>query len=967
MKRKILATIITTVLMLNTISIITGSTTYAGEEKKNPNSYWSTKNAPIIYGATKITIKKGMIEKFDVKDARFRVYAKDFEDGDITDKINYTGTVDPSQVGEYKITYKVQDSHNNTTTLEVPVIITDEENAKINVERTIYTIPSVWNLDMIGVRRCNYGDRQNLGIYLPEGTSVKARTIQADNDINVQFITNDANKEISQTITKNGEWVTLQNTRDGVNYSSVPLITSTVLSKEKTDLTKTFKIELEYDENVKELNYYHYKDDENKFMEKWEQEKNEYGLVENEVIQVVVPFADKNKMTNYFKNGFSTLDKYFEYYQKVVDRMDELIGVSLNPEKLIDQNVRTKYLIRANAHGAGAAYYNGNHVGANSTSVAAFFEMNWGGLHEIAHGYQGSLGKGEMQLGEVANNILGHYIQIDKNIYTYNGDWLGTLSKIEESKNKPRLEGKTYSEQEVSTKLYMIVNLFDHFEGGETYAKMFKWYREQVNNGRNLTNQDAYVEAIADIYNVNIIPYMEKWKINISEETKSKVLEKNLPMVNILKDITDESTLNKIISGENISEKYGLVSNEILQKYNAKGNLKLTIKIDNIDKIKGEKIKIIDGKNVIKTVEIDKTIVDIKDLPAGTYKLQMPVKYSYEQDYAYVEIKANQDNSYEYEYKNRTPKDYNNYLTFKLQGIYNTFGYELTFSENYKKGTITLNGANMGNNTNSYVKIIDKNGNIISEEKTNGIYFDYNKQAYTVVLKPGYTIEIYHPNYANKVKVFSTLSGKEVTQYVPTTATTVYEIIENGIIKKDSMTEEECRKIAYDSLREKLIQIIEDYKKIATEEEIKDMSINFKKKAEVIEAYENLNETDKKQYKEFIESLTKDIDTKPEEKPEEKPDDKIDENPEEKPDENPDENPDEKPEDKNDDNVIDNPEQKENDKVEDLIENIISTAFPKTGKDLISELIIKIGILIASVIMIISWDKIKKCNKHKIQ
>ena len=61
----------------------------------------------------------------------------------------------------------------------------------------------------------------------------------------------------------------------------------------------------------------------------------------------------------------------------------------------------------------------------------------------------------------------------------------------------------------------MIVNLFDHFEGGETYAKMFKWYREQINNGRTLTNQDAYVEAIADIYNFNIIPYMESWKIKI--------------------------------------------------------------------------------------------------------------------------------------------------------------------------------------------------------------------------------------------------------------------------------------------------------------------------------------------------------------------------------------------------------------------------------------------------------------------
>lgn len=33
--------------------------------------------------------------------------------------------------------------------------------------------------------------------------------------------------------------------------------------------------------------------------------------------------------------------------------------------------------------------------------MASFFEMNWGVLHELSHGYQESLGKGEMQLGEV--------------------------------------------------------------------------------------------------------------------------------------------------------------------------------------------------------------------------------------------------------------------------------------------------------------------------------------------------------------------------------------------------------------------------------------------------------------------------------------------------------------------------------------------------------------------------------------
>ena len=179
---------------------------------------------------------------------------------------------------------------------------------------------------------------------------------------------------------------------------------------------------------------------------------------------MVVTYADVPYMTNYYGNGFTSLDKFFEYYQKVVEKMDEYVGLEFNPEKITDQNVRTKYLIKANRHGVGAAYYAGDHVGVNNESMRSFFEMNWGGLHELAHGYQGSLGKGAMQLGEVANNIIGHYIQIDKSIYFHQGNWLGNLADIEEDRNANRLAGKTFLEIDEPTKSAM---------SGNEYVKIF--------------------------------------------------------------------------------------------------------------------------------------------------------------------------------------------------------------------------------------------------------------------------------------------------------------------------------------------------------------------------------------------------------------------------------------------------------------------------------------------------------------
>ncbi len=134
MKKKV-SILITITLILNIVLQVFGNISFAvttnqTEEKKHPESYWSTQNAPMFYGATKITLQKGIIDKFDVLDARFRIFAKDFEDGDLTPYITHSGEVKVNEVGTYEITYTVTDSHKNTSTLVVPVIVTEEEIQK---------------------------------------------------------------------------------------------------------------------------------------------------------------------------------------------------------------------------------------------------------------------------------------------------------------------------------------------------------------------------------------------------------------------------------------------------------------------------------------------------------------------------------------------------------------------------------------------------------------------------------------------------------------------------------------------------------------------------------------------------------------------------------------------------------------------------------------------------------------------
>ena len=858
MKKKV-SILITITLILNIVLQVFGNLSFAvtknqTEEKKHPESYWSTKNAPMFYGATKITLQKGIIDEFDVLDARFRIFAKDFEDGELTPYIIHSGEVKVDEVGEYEITYTVTDSHKNTTTLVVPVIVTENEDTKIKVERTIYTTPSVWNMDLAEFSRCNYGDRQILGVYLSNNQSIKARIVSSESALAVNFFNNDEYTESSMTIPTTGEWVTLENRKDGIGYESVPLLRTKVLSKENTVINKSYVIELQYDETIEPLNYYHYLDTEQAFRSDWLKSGNRYGVIESETMLLVVPFLDMNYMTNYYRNGFTSLDKFLEYYQKVVEKMDEYVGLEFNPEKMTDQNVRTKYVVKANRHGIGAAYYAGDHVGVNNASMASFFEMNWGGLHELAHGYQGSLGKGEMLLGEVSNNIIGYYIQIDKSIYFHSGNWLGELSTIEENRNAQRLSGKTFLEVDEPSRLYVIINLLNTFEKGTTYGKLYSWYREQLYQGRRMTNQDAYVEGIAELYKVNIIPYMEAWGLKISDEAKANVYENNYPLMNILKDMVNDNTLQSIIDGEEMDRKYGLVSNEILQKYSSEGKMSLQMDIDDMSQIQGKVIQIKDGKDIIKSIKIENNQIE-ETLPVGTYFLQMPVINGYSYQYAYVQIKEDRENAHIYSYEKLEDIDYDNYLMFRVLGYnYDTIAYQLTFKEQYTKAEIRYpNQSAMSGN--EYVKIYDTKGDIVTEDIATGGYFDFNKGTHEITLEPGYVIEICYPNkFANKVVVYNTLTNTIIPEYKAIGTITRYTVIENGIVRED-MSEENAEDVAYAQLKVHLVSIIEAYKQKVTEEELQNKRINYEEKTQIIDAYNQLREQDKVPYTSLINKI----------------------------------------------------------------------------------------------------------------
>ena len=837
-------------------------------------SFYSEKNKPIYYGATKITIDKNVTDVFDIKDSRFRIFAKDYEDGDLTHLIECVyNNVNPKTVGEYEIKYSVIDSHKNKTEITVPVIVRDKGNKECEIVRTVYAIPKMENMATSGMERCNNGDRQILGIYLPSGAkaTIKALDYDLSKKYEITFFNNTrAKNSFIYGSVNETEYELFNKAKDGNYYDSVPLITSPRLNVEKIDTVYTFL--LKFDDSAKALDYYHYLDNEASFKQSWEESGNSFSVVEGEAITFVVPLADIDNITK-----VETLDKMLEYYLEVVNRMDKMVGLSFTPECATDRNYRTKYTAICDPAVSAGAYYAGSHIAVCSPSIVGFFQYGWGSLHEIAHGYQGSFGRGvgggaTLALGETGNNVLAHYIQIDKTLYKKQDDWMGgSLSKIEENLNQKRLNSASIFHNQdgtytnVSEKLYFIINLLDSFEKEETYAKMFSYYRKILSEFGNdkYTISEIYAKFFASEYKANIIPYLKVWGLSVSSEVESEILKNKLTTYVTPYDYLSLDELSTLKEKENISLSFGLVAEDIVKKYASKKKATIKFEIDDEGKLFKKTLAIRKNGRILKIVKLSSLENVFDDLEIGLYEIVIPNIFGYKQESSHFLVVGEDNNTFTYTYKKEID-DLLHPTKIFIRGIYPTLGYSLNFSSDYKKGSISLGGANLGNQNDVWknkpdevfvsVKIIKKNGEIISnlEVKGNGYFSDLKLDNTEISLEYGDKVVIYteKPEY---VLVYSSISKNNtpIEAYSVKDKLIEYEITIDGLKllnKKDFNTKD----VLYSTIKDELFATIDNYFASTNEEELDNIRINFEKKNEVYLTYLKLSEEDKIKYESRI-------------------------------------------------------------------------------------------------------------------
>lgn len=871
-KRCLSFILITLVLMTHFSFNVFNKKVKASEEV----SFYSEKNKPIFYGATKITIDKDVVQTFDVKDSRFRIFAKDYEDGDITHLIKVVANnVNPKVSGEYEVRYEVVDSHNNKAEITVPVIVREKEEKECVIVRTVYAIPKMENMSLSGMERCNNGDRQILGIYLPEGAkaTIKALDYDLSKKFEITFFNNTRSKNsFFYGEDNNTQYEFLNKVKDGNSYDSVPLITSPRLDSE--EINKVYNFELTFDDSAKALDYYHYLDNENEFKENFRNSKNSFSVVEGEAILFVVPFSDIDKITK-----VETLDKMLEYYLEVVNRMDEMVGLSFNPNQATDRNYRTKYTAVCDYAVSAGAYYGGGFIAVCSPSIEGFFQYGWGSLHEIAHGYQGNFGRGigaqfNMCLNETGNNVLAHYIQIDKELYKKQDDWMGgPLENIEAKMNEQRLNGKeifhnlsgTYTN--VNEKLYFIINLLDSFESEKTYGKMFSYYRKLISEyGNNkYTIPEVYAKFFSEEYKANIIPYLKAWGLELSSDVEKDILSRDLETYLIPSSVLSSEELSKFKEEEKVSLSYGLEKEEIVRNYGTKKDITIKIDIDEVTKINKKTLALRKNGKVERILKLSSLINTFSNLDLGLYELYLPNIFGYKINYSPSIVVS--DEGCEYIYSYEKIEDFYHPTKIFIRGVYPTLGYSLSLSSNNTLATIALGGANLGNQNEEWknkpdevftsVKILGKDGNIKSniEVKGNGYFSDIKLEKNTVSLEYGDKIIIYSLRPQN-VLVYSEASKKNtpIEAYSVSDNTIEYEVTFDGLklLNKKNFV---VSNVLYDEIKDEWIKKTEDYLNNVSDEEISNININFEKKNEIYSIYNRLKSEDKLVFKSKIEKI----------------------------------------------------------------------------------------------------------------
>lgn len=615
--------------------------------------------------------------------------------------------------------------------------VTSEKTAHI----TPYTlVHPAWLLNS-GMAKGIYHDRQPLGVIVPAGGTLSIRCSNAvESKLTLNLLNDDQHTESQISITR--EWTTFTATHAVVPFIETPY--TPILAN--IEFTTT---------GEKQLPVYTPTSDAQAFLDDWESWGAEFALIRTTYTDLLVPAGDKSKVAELHKN--SGLNHLELYYTSIFEYYNALAGISFDTTIPTDKNISNRYFMKADLHGSGSAYYGHAWTAETNNTIRNFWldprPENWGSLHEIAHGYQGSfMYNSTIQTGEIWNNLYATFYQhkmLGNRVYElgwmYGGNAQGTFTALQ----KLFESGSPISTWQLHEILFFYMFIFDKATE-QAFTAFNQTYRQLSNTaGFKLADHpmmDVLATVCAKTKNLDISFLMKLAGTSLSDALTVANLYSNLEPAGPLYRLVPASQLIAIQEKLGLKTPLSLVDTKTLKFTGLKGNLSISMSPQAFSENRNKVLILKDGSNISRLVKITNSEIQVNDLPIGPYVLNHPSEPHAKRAAVthYAEVLTQMNNStvltYDYSFGSSLASQ-----KISLSGLYGEFAL-LTVDMKSARVTLKVSGSHphsyYGEKLYAAVTVRDRNGFIVLHKEMPGI----NTTALyeEVTIGSGYMIHILH-------------------------------------------------------------------------------------------------------------------------------------------------------------------------------------------------------------------------------
>lgn len=514
--------------------------------------------------------------------------------------------------------------------------------------------------DSIGFTKGIDHDCQELGFILPANVPLRIRqtNLEFKTNLTIWLLTDD--KRTEKKVDFSNGFVEVMTDVESVPFIKTPYGAVDAEIEFEISQSKTLPI------------YEHKKSNEKEFFDAWnsydpanlEQLKNtetqvlsvdsklregvkSYALFKSKYINIIFPLASKEYLEKELsaKGG---LEKLGDWYSDVFESYNRYAGLT-PPLYDTDQNIPNHYLGKADKSKKGtnvAGYYSKNYTAEGTEYSHNFFgrpdAASWGGLHEIAHGYQGLfMNNSSMGISEVWNNIYACMFQYENLGERFNKEsWLyaGNKRGMHYQAYLYTTQGKEVNSWALNYKLLFFMMIFNKIGFG-SFGKFNSEFRRKYNSTAYHVNTfnilDAFSEiAMSENNKLNIVPFILACGGGISS------LHREIAKYSFLRGASLAMLMAPSLYLEKGDDFFEIIDDEQVKSLNLPSlPLTLNFNIDNIEDILGQPFYLYQGVKCIYSGPILARSLVIPSLPQGLYTIHAPSgkekKYNIKNDYLY--------------------------------------------------------------------------------------------------------------------------------------------------------------------------------------------------------------------------------------------------------------------------------------------------------------------------------------------